>query len=83
MLSVRSQSKTFLALKVTVLGQNVWIFLSFYDIKTPFFGKKLEAYGLCQVIYMLKKFTFCFMKLLMAVESNFENGASTSPIWKT
>ena len=29
-----------------------------------------------------KKSTLDFIKLLIAVESKFENGASTSPIWK-
>jgi hypothetical protein len=53
-------------------------FLNFYYIKSPFFGKKREAYGLCQVIYLLKKSTFHFMKLLIAVESKFQNDASTS-----
>jgi hypothetical protein len=29
-----------------------------------------------------KKATFGYMKLLIAVDSKFENGVSTSPIWK-
>jgi hypothetical protein len=54
-------------------------FLNFYYIKSTFFGKKREANGLCQVIFLLKKYTFQFMKLLIAVENKFENNASTSP----
>jgi hypothetical protein len=57
-------------------------FLNFYYIKSPFFGEKREANGLCQVIYLLKKSTFHFMQLLIAVESKFENDASTSPSGK-
>ena len=54
-------------------------FLNFYYIKSPFFGKKRDAYGLCQVIYLIKKNHFLFYEV---VESKFENGASTSPIMK-
>ena len=76
MLSDRSGSKTFWSQKMVIFGNFVF---KFHYIKSPFFGKKREANGLCQVIYLLKKSTFCFIKLLIAVESKFENDTSTSP----
>jgi hypothetical protein len=79
MLIARSGFRMFWLLKMALLGQNFLKFLDFYYIKSTFFGKKREANGLCQVIYLLKKSTFHFMKLLIAVESKFENNASTSP----
>ena len=42
--------KTFWLLKMALLGKNLLNFLSFYYIKSTFFGKKREAYGLCHVI---------------------------------
>ena len=79
MLIARSGFRTFWLLKMALLGQNLLKILNFYYIKSTFFGKKREANGLCQVIYLLKKSTFHFMKLLIAVESKLENNASTSP----
>ena len=69
----------FWLLKMALLGQNLQKIMNFNYIKSTFFGKKREAYGLCQVIYLLKKSTFHFMKLLIAVESKLENNASTPP----
>ena len=72
----------FWLLKMALLGQNLQKIMNFYYIKSTFFGKKREAYGLCQVIYLLKKSTFHFMKFLIAVESSFENDALTLQIVK-
>ena len=51
----------------------------FYYIKSPFQGEVGRANELCQVIYLQKKSTFGLMKLLIAVDSKFENDTSTSP----
>ena len=51
MLWARSGFKTFWLLKMALLGKNLLNFLIFYYIKSTFFGKKREAYGLCQVIF--------------------------------
>ena len=82
MLSVRSGFKTFKLLKMALLGQIFWNFLNFHYIKSAFSGEILPANGLCQVIYLLKKSTFHFMKLLIAVDSKFENDTWTSPSGK-
>ena len=79
MLIARSGFRTFWLLKMALLGQN---FLNFYYIKSTFFGKKREANGLCQVIYLLKKSTFHSMKLLIAVDSKIENDPFILPILK-
>jgi hypothetical protein len=73
MLSVISGFKTFKLLKMALLGQIFYNFLNFYYIKSAFSGEILPANGLCQVIYLLKKSTFHFMKLLIAVDGKFEN----------
>ena len=82
MLSVRNNSKMFKALKVTILGQIFRIFLKFYYIKSPFSGGFQRANGLSPLIYLQKKSTFAFIKLLIAVDSKFENDTSTSPSGK-
>jgi hypothetical protein len=64
------------------LGHIFRIFLNFYYLKSPFSGKILRANGLCQVIYLLKQSTFGFIKLLIAVDSKFQNDTSTSPSGK-
>ena len=64
MLSARSGFKTFELLKMALLGQNLWKFLIFHYIKSAFSGEIRRANGLCQVIYLLKKSTFHFIKLL-------------------
>jgi hypothetical protein len=79
MLIARRGFKMFYLLKMALLGKNFLKFLNFYYIKSTFWGEKREANGLCQVIYLLKKSTFHFMKLLIAIECKFENNASTSP----
>ena len=43
----------------------VVFFFKFHYIKSPFFGKKREAYGLCQVIYLLKKIHFWLYKIFV------------------
>ena len=50
-------------------------FFKFHYIKSTFYNPKQLVNGLCQVIYLLKKFTFRFIKLLRAVESKFKNDA--------
>ena len=82
MLIARSGFRTFWLLKMALLGQNFLKFLDFYYIKSTFFGKKREANGLCQVIYLLKKSTFHSMKLLIAVDSKIENDPFILPILK-
>ena len=66
----------------TKSGNSGGFFLYFYDIKSFFSGKKWEANGLCQVIYLLKKSTFHSMKLLIAVDSKIENDPFILPILK-
>ena len=56
--------------------------LNFHYMKSAFYGKILPANELCQVIYLLKKSTFDFIKLLIAVESKFKDDTSTSPSGK-
>jgi hypothetical protein len=67
---------------MTILGQVFRMFLNFYYIKSLFSGEIQRDNGLCQVIYFQKKSTFGFIKLLIAVDSKFENDTSTSPSGK-
>ena len=72
MLSKRSGSKSFWSQKMAIFDI---FFFKFHYIKSTFFNPKQLVNGLCQVIYLLKKFTFRFIKLLRAVESKFKNDA--------
>ena len=82
LLIAKSGFRTIWLLKMALLGQNFLKFLNFYYIKSTFFGKKREANGLCQVIYLLKKSTFGFIKLLIAVESKFKNDLQLHQVGK-
>ena len=58
------------------------IFFKFHYIKSPLYGEVGHANELCQVIYLQKKSTFGFIKLLIVVESKLKNDASTLPSGK-
>ena len=62
---------------------NFWhFFFKPHYIKSTFYNPKQLVDGLCQVINLLKKITFSFIKLLIAVDSKFKNDAATSPSGK-
>ena len=79
MFSKRSGSKSFWSQKMAIFDI---CFFKFHYIKSTFYNPKQLANGQCQVIYLLKKSTFHFIKLLIAVDSKFRNDAATSPSGK-